>query len=70
MDLQHGSDESAVLLLYQEAAYADLGTTTSEPVKETAVEPCAPVVFYVKFRAVKRTIEPAYMATAPPRRAA
>jgi len=30
MELQHGSDESAVLLLHEEAAYADLGTVTPE----------------------------------------
>lgn len=68
MHLQHG-DESAVLLLHEEAAYADLGTTRSEPVKET-IKPRASVVFLIPEHRATSHLSVAYMATAPPRRAA
>ncbi len=69
MHLQHGSDESAVLLLHEEAAYADLGTTRSEPVKETT-KPRASVVFLIPAYRATTLVPSAYQATAPPRRAA
>lgn len=69
MELQHGSDESAVLLLHEEAAYADLGTTRSEPVKEISA-PKVSVVFLFSDRSYKRAPLKVYDATAPPRRAA
>lgn len=68
MHLQHG-DESAVLLLHEEAAYADLGTTRAEPVKETT-KPRASVVFLFPAYRATNPLFVAYSATAPPRRAA
>lgn len=71
MELQHGSDESAVLLLHQEAAYADLGTTTPELIIKT---PRAIVrLSIVSTRSVPVVTQDWSdwsWATAPPRRAA
>lgn len=72
MHLQHGSDESAVLLLHEEAAYADLGTTTPELILAPAR------VTIVRLACLPRRVPPSKAqdwsnwswATAPPRRAA
>lgn len=71
MDLQHGSDETAVLLLHEEAAYADLGTITPELI---ITRPRAVVVKFERCRS-KDTLSVAQdwsdwsWATAPPRAA-
>lgn len=72
MHLQHGSDESAVLLLHEEAAYADLGTTTPELI---IVRPRAVVVKFERRRTEEVLVAAQdwsdwSWATAPPRRAA
>lgn len=65
MDPQHNPDDM-VVLLHQEAAYADLGTTRSEPVKETT-EVKAPVVFFAVYKDLHSTKRiHSYWATAPP----
>lgn len=72
MHLQHGSDETAVLLLHEEAAYADLGTVTPELI---IVRPRAVVVKFER-RRIEEVLTAAQdwsdwsWATAPPRRAA
>jgi hypothetical protein len=72
MDLQHGSDESAVLLLYQEAAYADLGTITPELLLPVLRPRASVVIVRVPPRHFMSSLPPAKWswATAPPRRAA
>lgn len=70
MELQHGSDESAVLLLHQEAAYADLGTVTPELVIKS---PRATVIKFIpapRVSPVPQDWSDWSWATAPPRRAA
>lgn len=70
MHLQHGSDESAVLLLHEEAAYADLGTVTPELIIKPSHR--AVVIIRVPPRHAMSTLLPVKWpwATAPPRRAA
>ena len=71
MDLQHGSDETAVLLLHEEAAYADLGTVTPELIitrgRVVAVRLRIPAP---KVSPVSQDWSDWSWATAPPRRAA